>query len=312
MSSTEADAPASVAAVIATTNRRPEELRRAIRSILDQAHPGRIEVTVVYDAAEPEDLSDVAPPDGGLRALTVIRNGRAPGLPGARNAGVERSTGELVAFCDDDDEWLPGKLQRQIAALDRSGADVCASGIEIVSGDRSILRVPSGDRLTLADLVRDRTAAAHPSTVIVRREAFLGPIGPVDEAIPGGYGEDYEWLLRAAKAGPIVVVPEALARVHRGASLFADRWQTIAEAITYLLAKHPEVGRDRRNRARLQGRVAFAHAAMGHRREAWSWAWRSARSRPLERRSYLALAVATGLVKPGAIQERARRVGRGV
>jgi hypothetical protein len=100
--------------------------------------------------------------------------------------------------------------------------------------------------------------------------------------------------------------------VHWGASYFADRWRTIADAIRYLLRIHPELAADRRNLARLQGRVAFAHAALGERAEAARWAWRSLRTRPLERRPYLALAVSLGLVSASTVQERANRVGRGV
>ena len=51
-----------------------------------------------------------------------------------------------------------------------------------------------------------------------RRAAFLDGIGPVDEAIPGSYGEDYEWVLRAARRGPVVTVQEPLVRVYTEAT----------------------------------------------------------------------------------------------
>ena len=304
------DALPSVTAVIATRH-RPEELRRAIRAILGQDYDAPIGCVVVFDGTEPEDLSDVAP-TAMDRALTVIRNDRTPGLAGARNAGAARGVGDLIAFCDDDDEWRPGKLRAQAELMARSGAAVVAGAIEVVYGDRRVVRGHGADEVTLADLLRSRTTALHPSTVVVTREAFLGSIGEVDEAIPGSYGEDYEWLLRAAAHGPIAVVREPVATVHWGASFFADRWRTIADAIRYLLRTHPELAGNRRNLARLQGRVAFAHAALGDRAEAWRWAWRSVRTRPLERRPYLALVVSLGLVSASTVQERANRAGRGV
>ena len=58
---------------------------------------------------------------------------------------------------------------------------------------------PTADRLNFEDLLKSRVFAAHPSTVLVRRKAMLERIGLVDEEIPGSYGEDYEWLLRAAR-----------------------------------------------------------------------------------------------------------------
>jgi glycosyltransferase involved in cell wall biosynthesis len=300
----------SVSAIVATRD-RPRELRRAIAAILGQRYDAPVECIVVFDGREPDDLADVAP-DAMDRSLIVIRNGRTPGLAGARNAGADRASGDLLAFCDDDDVWRQGKLSAQAAALQASGVDVAVGGIEVVYGERRVSRLPRSERVTLGDLLRSRQTEIHPSTVVVRREAFAGPIGPVDEAIPGSYGEDYEWLLRAAAVAPIVAVPTAVADIHWGQSLFADRWETIADAIRYLLGKHPELASDRRNLARLQGRVAFAHAALGRRREARRWAWRSIRTRPLERRPYLALAVSSGVVTASAIQDRANRAGRGV
>jgi glycosyltransferase involved in cell wall biosynthesis len=302
----------SVSAIVATRD-RPEALRRAIVAILGQDYPARVEVVVVFDQSEPADLSDVMPLDGTDRTLTVIRNHRSPGLAGARNAGAEKAFGDVLAFCDDDDEWLPGKLRLQVEAMEASGADTAVAGIEIAYADRRVVRVPQEDRVTQAQLLRSRVTEVHPSTVLVRREAFAGPIGPVDEEIPGSYGEDYEWLLRAVAHGPIVAVTQPLVRVHWGqASFFADRWQTIADAIAYLLDTHPELAADRRNLARLYGRVAFAHAALGHRAEARRWAAKSLRTRPLERRPYLALAVTTGAIEPATIQRWANRAGRGV
>jgi glycosyltransferase involved in cell wall biosynthesis len=300
----------SVSAVV-TTRDRPRELRRAIRAIFAQEYPAPLECVVVFDGREPEDLSDVAPNEM-ARSLVVIRNVRTSGLAGARNTGAERAGCDLLAFCDDDDEWLPGKLLAQTDVLEREGADVSVAGIEIEYEGRRVTRLPEGDRVTLEHLLRSRVMEIHPSTFVVRRGAFFDRVGPVDEQLPGSYGEDYEWLLRAAAVGPIAAVRRPLARVHWGASFFAERWDTIAEAIEYLLAKHPELAGERRNLARLQGRVAFANAALGRRGDAWRWAWRSIRTRPLERRPYLALAVSSGLVQAATIQERANRGGRSV
>ena len=308
-----AAAPWPSVSVVIATRERPDLLRRAIRSVLSQAYLGRIECVVVFDQSSAFDLADVAPRDGGDRTLRVIANRRTPGLAGARNSGADRAFGDVLAFCDDDDEWLPGKLAFQIAALEASGADVAVTGIEITTADRRIERVPARDRITREVLLRSRATEVHPSTVVVRREAFHSSIGPVDEAIPGSYGEDYEWLLRAVTVGDLAAVCEPLVRVYRtGDSFFTARWQTIADAIVYLTAKHPELLVDRRNAARLYGRLAFAQAALGRAAVARGWAWRSIRRRPLERRPYLALAVSTRLVRPETIEAWANRSGRGV
>jgi glycosyltransferase involved in cell wall biosynthesis len=301
-----------VSAVVATRD-RPQLLRRAVESILAQDYEGTVECLVVFDRSDPDDLSDLDPAGPG-RALVVMRNDRTPGLAGARNTGAHAATGALLAFCDDDDEWHPDKLRRQVGALAAApSSTTVTTGIEVVAGDRVTIRLPEGDRVTLPMLLRSRAAAVHPSTILVRRDAFFERIGPVDEQIPGSYGEDYEWLLRAARHGPIVAVPAPLVRVHwHPGSHFADRWRTIADAIGYLIAKHPDVVADPRNRARLFGRVAFAHAALGERPEARRWAWRSLRAWPLERRPWLALGVSVHLADAATVQRWANRTGRGI
>jgi glycosyltransferase involved in cell wall biosynthesis len=301
------DLPA-VSAVIATRD-RPTLVRRAVAAVLAQDYPGPIECVVVYDGGAIDPLADVVV--GERRTLVTMANTRNPGLAGARNTGAAAASGAYLGFCDDDDSWHTPKVSVQVEILQRTGCQVAVTGVQIVFDDRITTRLPP-ELVTRELLLRGRAAAVHPSTVLVAADAFRGAIGPVDEAIPGSYGEDYEWLLRAAGAGPVVGVPRALVTVQWGNSLFADRWQTMVDAIGYLTTTHPELLDDDANAARLFGRVAFAYAAMRRRRDAVRWAWRSVRRRPLERRPYLALAVASGIVRASTIQRRANRVGHGV
>ena len=104
-------------------------------------------------------------------------------------------------------------------------------------------RVPRSEDMTLQQLVRNRVMEAHPSTVMVRRDALLGPIGLVDEELPGSYGEDFDWIIRAAQAGGFAVVAEPLVKVRWGQSMFSQRWQTIVDSIDYSLAKHTRLPR---------------------------------------------------------------------
>ena len=300
----------AVSVVIATRD-RPELLRRAVASVMTQDLARPIECIVVLDGGPSVD-PPAAPLDAaGARSIVTMTNRRTPGLAGARNTGADAATGEYLAFCDDDDAWVPRKLSAQVDALERRSAEVAVTGVRIEYQGAVTDRVPPAT-VTHADLLRSRAASVHPSTILVRRDAFHDRIGPIDEAIPGSYGEDYDWLLRAAAAGPIVGVAEPLVTVRWGGSLFADRWETMIEAIGYLIAKHPELVDDDANAARLFGRIAFANAALHRRGDAIRWSWRSLRRRPTERRPYLALAVASGVVRASTIQRRANAVGRGV
>jgi glycosyltransferase involved in cell wall biosynthesis len=302
--------PPSVSVVV-PTRQRPELLRRAVTSVAGQTYDGSIEILVVFDQEEPTDPG-LSLPEG--RSLRLLSNTRTPGLAGGRNSGILAASGELIAYCDDDDEWLPDKLDRQVEALaSHPAAEVAVTGTTIVYGDDVVDRVPLSNELTFEQLLRSRAQEAHPSSILARRAAVLDGIGLVDEEIPGSYGEDYEWFLRAARRHPIAVVPAPLVRAHwHRSSFFADRWATIIEAIQYLLVRYPEFAEQPRGLARLYGRLAFAHAALGHRRDARMWARRALRLDPRERRGYLALGVSTGVVSAERLMRIAHRTGRGI
>ena len=98
--------------VVIPTADRAELVGRAIRSVLAQGHAA-LDVIVVIDGPDPATRTTVYGIDD-ARVRTIELGGRV-GAAEARNAGVAASRGEWVAFLDDDDEWLPGKLERQLA-----------------------------------------------------------------------------------------------------------------------------------------------------------------------------------------------------
>ncbi|MFG3699283.1 glycosyltransferase family 2 protein [Micromonospora sp. NPDC047620] len=298
--------------VVVPTRDRPELLRAAVRAVLDQDHPGPVEVVVVYDRSEPDcSLAELSRPD---RLVRVIRNERTPGLAGARNSGILAATGELVAFCDDDDEWLPGKLRAQVEALAAApDAEFASCGIRVSYDGHTVDRALPKDSVTLADLLRDRMTELHPSTFLIRAAALRNGFGLVDEEIPGSYAEDYEFLLRAARSAPLVNLrtPYVLVRWHKR-SYFAQRWDTISEALQWLLERYPEFGTQPAGEARVAGQIAFARAASGDRRGAMRWARHTIRRNPREPRAYLALAVAGRVVRADAVLRTLHKRGRGI
>lgn len=297
--------------VVVPTRDRPELLIRAVRSILDQRYAGDIEVLVVFDQSEARPI-EIGSPNG--RRIRSLPNGRTPGLAGARNTGILAAGSELVAFCDDDDEWFPDKLEVQVERfLDRPEAAAATTGVVVDFKGRSIPRIAQTESVTFDMLLRSRLMELHPSTFLAWRRDLIEHDGLVDEAIPGSYGEDYEWLLRRARHGPVLAVRRPLARVHwSGSSWFTGRWDVVAEALSYLLERYPEFSSDRRGLARIRGQLAFAHAAAQRPAEARRSAWHALRANPLERRAFAALAVSTGLISARRIVLIANRFGRGI
>lgn len=101
-----------VSAIIPTRN-RPQLLKRAVESVLTQTLQN-IEVIVVIDG--PDEATHAALQEIEDPRLRVIELLNSRGGSGARNAGVMEANGEWVAFLDDDDEWLPQKLELQLKA----------------------------------------------------------------------------------------------------------------------------------------------------------------------------------------------------
>ena len=297
--------------VVVPTRDRPEPLRRAVAAILGQTYKGPVECLVVFDQSDPDLPWPDLPPG---RTLVLCRNDRTPGLAGARNSGILAATGELVAFCDDDDEWLPEKLARQVARLLATpGAAVSTTGILVRYQDRTTTRLAPTILVSHRQLLRSRLTELHPSTVLARRDRLLSQIGLVDEEIPGSYAEDYEWLLRASRHGPVLAVPEPLAVIHwHQSSFFADRWRTIISALTYLVDKHRDLQQEPSGLARIYGQIAFAHAALGERKPARRWARRTLSLNRRERRAYLALAISLGLVSAKTVVRLAHVAGKGI
>lgn len=299
-----------VTAVVPTKD-RPELLARAVQSIIDQNYPGEIECIVVFDGTDPV-LPAVSVPAG--RTVRCLQNNRTPGLAGNRNTGYVAASGDLVASCDDDDEWLPDKIRAQVELLRQyPEASAAACGFVYSYRGEEIPRQAESALLSFSDLIRDRHLEANASTYLIPRVELMERIGLVDEELPGSYAEDYDLLLRAARLGPIACVQRPLSRVYlHDGSFFASKWQTIDQALVYLLKKVPEFAQDPAGLARVEGQIAFANAALGHRRAALRWGLRSLRKSRRARQSYAAIIVATGLMSADRVLASARRFGRGI
>lgn len=296
--------------VVIPAHKRPVELRRAIDSVLSQDYGGQLDVIVVFDRAEP----DLTLERQGERPVTVIPNVRAEGLAGGRNTGILRATGELVAFCDDDDYWNSRKLRAQVDVLVADpNAHLVTCAMVVEYGDHCTVRLAGTSQITHPMLVRSRMSMLHSSSLLFRRASLLGPLGLIDEELPGSQSEDWDILLRAAELRPIEHIDEPLVHVVWGASsYFSRRWDTRIDAHHYMLSAHPAIARDRRASARMMGKIAFAHACSAERWQAWRWSARTLRRDPRQWRGVLAAGVAVAPRSGELVLGLLNRYGRGV
>jgi glycosyltransferase involved in cell wall biosynthesis len=319
----------SVTVVVPTIGDRADVLEHTLEGISGQGYRGNVECIIVVDRRSPDAQADgsadaaagQAAALDATRALAdawgcrLIDNTRTPGLAGTRNSGILEASGDLVAFCDDDDRWLPGKLRAQVLALGAAPESALACcGITVEYGDTIVERVHPGTVVTFRELLRSRLMALHVSTFVARRAALLDGVGLVCEELPGSRSEDYELLLRASRCAPIVNVPAPLVHVmwHTQRRAMYGRWPVVVQALPWLLDRYPEFETEPAGYARLAGQISFAAAAAGDRAAAWQWARRAIRARPREPRPYIALGVMFGLVNPDQVIRWLHRRGRGL
>ncbi len=303
------DQKPTLSVVIATRN-RPDFLREAVAAVAAQEGVEGIEIIVVHDQSEVDPtVAEVAPET----PVRVIANSNEVGLAGARNTGIQAATGEFVAFCDDDDLWVPGKAAVQVAELRRRPeCFLVATGIIVEYDGEQHPRYLATDTIEMSDLIRNRHTELHPSGFMFRT-ADLRKIGMVSPDVPGGFGEDYELLLRVARRGPIANIPTPLVvvRWHKS-SFFFERWPTMAAGLNYLLEAYPEFKGDRRGFARIQGQIAFARFSEGNGREGLRRSASALLAYPLEPRVALGLLVGMRLAKPEWVMAQLHKFGRGL
>jgi glycosyltransferase involved in cell wall biosynthesis len=200
-----------VSVIIPTLN-RPKLLLRAINGVLCQTYH-EFEVIVVVDRPDQDTISAVQSVHD--PRLQLVVNPYSLTAAGARNAGADHATGEWIAFLDDDDEWLPNKLERQIAfASNRAPALVsCLSRVVTPTSTFILPQVIYDNSTFLDEYLFDRRSLftgmgfIQTSSYLLPRQLFNKVRFDVDSP-----HDDWEFLLRLSKqvGARIETVPEIL------------------------------------------------------------------------------------------------------
>ena len=239
-------------------------LERAIRSVQAQTYQN-FEIIVVDDASTDDSLEvarRLASEDPRI-AVGAIDHSGAPARP--RNHAIQRSKGEFIAFLDQDDWWLPRKLEVQADKLAQGDYAVVYSDavyVDPLSPYDGLLvselpahrerfghvpgRLPEGQ--VQRDLILGNFAA---QLTVVVRTAWIRKAGPLDEAAIGV--DCYEYLLRLALSGGSFGAVLSPLAVHERGSLSRDQESARARSLQFikdLSHSHPQFRDQWRSRVR--------------------------------------------------------------
>lgn len=182
----------SVSVIIPTYN-RAQLITRAIWSVLDQEYTGSIEVIIIDDCSNDSTRQVVA----GIsdQRIRYVKLSTRNGACAARNTGILEAKGELIAFLDSDDFWLPGKLARVAECFERVNADVVFHAFErrgLVQN--CIERIPPANVtsrwINTSDLLPGNMASTQ--TLVFDRNCIQGNL--FDPCMPRF--QDWELMLR--------------------------------------------------------------------------------------------------------------------
>ncbi len=197
--------------VIIPTYKRHDKLNRSLRSVVNQTYDN-LEIIVVNDC--PNEIIDehIEIKDERIKTINLNEN---RGGSGARNVGIENANGKYIAFLDDDDEYLPEKIEKQVEKIEElpTNYGLVATGVNLIfENSKKICRESESKK---GQLYQEQLRSNQVRTVtpLVKNNCF-GKVGKFDESLEAR--QDYEMWLRILKKYKIAFVEEPLVNQYIG------------------------------------------------------------------------------------------------
>lgn len=193
--------------VVVATYRRESTLSKALESLAAQTYT-EFEIVLVDDNDEPQwnekvrAVVDKFVSEHNEIILKYIENHPNQGSAKARNAGIHAAKGQYITFLDDDDIYLPDKIQRQVSNMIENGCDYCITDLDLFNEKdqlidrriRSFIKETSQEALQRYHLLYHLTG----TDTVMFRKSYLMKIGcftPID------VGDEYYLIQRAIDGG---------------------------------------------------------------------------------------------------------------
>jgi len=204
--------------VIIPTYKRNIFLERAVKSVLDQTYKN-LEIIIIDDDPNSEIFNQISLLKNS--SIHYVKNTKNIGASGSRNNGVKYSNGDFLAFLDDDDEWLPQKLEKQISMIMQSDdCGVIYCGYDLMVGNEILKRKNTYHKNNNFHEITLHKCPIGSPTPLIKKELFL-QIGGYDVRLPSC--QDWDLWIRLSKICKFVALNETLAiyRIH-GNQISAD------------------------------------------------------------------------------------------
>ena len=253
------------------TYKRNDTLGRAINSVLKQTY-NNLEVLVVddnemgssYSVKVKEIINEFKDP----RVRYITQKKHINGAE-ARNEGIRQSQGEYIAFLDDDDEWLPDKIEKQICFLNRN-TDI--GGVSCLYNEymNGVLfhSCPPYTCENLHKKIFQREVSVFTSTILLRKEALL-QTGCFDNTLRRH--QDLQLLLDFTIKNKMAVLNEYLVKLHSDSNINRPSYKsfvTIKKVFFSAVASHFELY-SRREQSQIKAAHHFELAFAACREHLW-------------------------------------------
>ena len=228
--------------VIIPTHNRAHLISRSIQSVLNQTYQD-FEIIVVDDGSTDNTKEVIKEFQRKDKRIKYIKHGKNKGGSAARNTGIKASRGEYIAFQDSDDEWLPGKLEKQIEVFKKEPVEVgiIYSDMWRITGNKKKYfyspEIMPKDKIIYEQALDYSIGNIGIQTSLIKKEAFA-KAGMFDEKFPRFI--DLEFFIRLSKYYYFFHIKEPLVNYFDADKGISSNTKALITARKLILEKHFE------------------------------------------------------------------------
>lgn len=190
--------------IIVPTFNRAQLVAEAIKSVLNQTY-GNFEIIIIDDYSTDNTAELIGKiNDDRISYFCLNKN---QGAPAARNIGLKKASGQLIAFLDSDDQWVSTKLEKQVALFEREQhIGLVYTGIKFINNQSERVLVPKvrGD---ISKNILMKNYVGPTSSVLIKK-ALIDKVGGFDNTLPSC--QDWDLFIRIGQICEIDYIAEPL------------------------------------------------------------------------------------------------------